>query len=157
MRFVLALPLLLLFFLGATVESRKDAGEYWRMVMKDQAMPEAIQGLLNLDSDIQSETKHKTHEHKCEEPLVAETNKNKVFAGEFEPRPNISAYKDGEEKKFIKDFEPKPSFWVYDEEDKVGSVNDFEPRPNVSAYEDNKVSSVNNDFEPRLNLSGYND
>ncbi|KAI4298357.1 hypothetical protein L6164_031929 [Bauhinia variegata] len=62
-------------FNDATVESRKDAGKYWRMVMKDEAMPEAIQGLLKLDSEIQSENKPKpkTNEHKCEEPLVTKT------------------------------------------------------------------------------------
>ncbi|KAK7264308.1 hypothetical protein RJT34_31915 [Clitoria ternatea] len=94
---------------GATVESRKSPGEYWKMVMKDQEMPE---GILQL---IQPENNHKTQQEQLvegEEPLATNAQLNKQ---NIDPRPNVSAYGD---------FEPRPSATKYND--------DFKPRPSTT-------------------------
>ena len=69
--------LLFIFLMAVAVESRKDpTREYWRMAMKKkkEAMPEEIQGLLQLTSNqIQSE-------------------KQDQFVEDFEPEPNVSTH-----------------------------------------------------------------
>lgn len=123
------------------------------MIMKDQEMPEGIQGLLQLKSGIQHEKNSNEvqehvaegFKHKCEESLATSaqvTTEKKVFSDEFEPRPNISAYDHDdtkENKKYMKDFEPRPNISAYNEDidaTKKQVVKAFEPRPNISAYND---------------------
>ncbi|GMN37415.1 hypothetical protein TIFTF001_006792 [Ficus carica] len=72
---------------NSTVESRKDpASEYWRTVMNDQAMPEAIHKLLGYNSDSAAKNSNgKTNGHG--------TPKSNTFADDFEQTPNVlSAY-----------------------------------------------------------------
>ncbi|XP_061363596.1 organ-specific protein P4-like [Gastrolobium bilobum] len=154
------LPLFVIFLFAATVESRKDAGEYWKMVMKDQELPEGIQGLLQLTSEIQTENNPKIQEqlkHKCEEPLVTNTQvtiEKKVFKEDFEPRPSITKY-DGDEPlvKVNSEFEPRPSVTKYDgDEPQVSS--EFEPRPSLTKY-DGEEPLVNSEFEPRPSVTKY--
>ncbi|KAL5073675.1 hypothetical protein RYX36_012659 [Vicia faba] len=78
MRTVLALLPLFLLLTVAMVESRKDLGEYWKLVMKDQAMPEEIQGLVNTNTKNNFNTKQSLGDKRALE--------------NFEPRPNASAY-----------------------------------------------------------------
>ncbi|KAJ1397713.1 Organ specific protein [Sesbania bispinosa] len=151
------LPFFCLVLFVANVESRKDpAGEYWKMVMKDQDMPEGIQGLVNFNSEKKTLPAVEGSKHNCdEEPLVKNTQvtiEKKVFVEDFEPRPNVSAYEDDdidakEKKKVVKDFEPRPNVSAYGDDDKNDAkekkkyVKDFEPRPNVSAYGDDEIDS----------------
>ncbi|CAL5205594.1 unnamed protein product [Lathyrus oleraceus] len=118
------LPLFLLLIV-ANVESRKDLGEYWKLVMKDQ--------------DI----------------------------GEFEPRPNASAYGDNEihakeNMGPIGEFEQRPNVSAYGNNEihaneNKGVIGEFEPRPNASAYGDNEIGAeFTDDFEPRPNMTKYN-
>ena len=122
-----------------TIESRKDPGEYWTSVMKDQPMPEAIHGLVQLDSspsklskNANCHTSEGARKHKSEKP----------FDKDFEPRPSVTAYANdvGPEtkNKFVKDFEPRPSITAYvndvGPETKNKFVKDFEPRPSITAY-----------------------
>ncbi|XP_061355182.1 organ-specific protein P4-like [Gastrolobium bilobum] len=156
------LPLFFVFLFAATVESRKDAGEYWKMVMKDQELPEGIQGLLQLTSEIQTENNPKTQEqlkHKCEEPLVTNTQvtiEKKVFKEDFEPRPSVTKY-NGDEPlvKVNNEFELRPSLTKYDTKEPLVNI-EFEPRPSLTKY-DGEESLANSEFEPRPNLSKYND
>ncbi|KAK4375109.1 hypothetical protein RND71_005786 [Anisodus tanguticus] len=84
------IALILLFSLALYTDARKDPGEYWRAVMKDEPMPEAIQHLMPRPHSV---------------PLSKEKT--------FEPRPNLSVYhddtklKEAEKSLFSKDFEPK--------------------------------------------------
>jgi hypothetical protein len=78
--------------LAISIESRKDPGEYWTSVMKDQPMPEAIQGLVHRDSAPSQPTKNANCDH--DHPSMGTRNKNQPFAEDFEPRPNVSAYND---------------------------------------------------------------
>ncbi|KAL1361975.1 hypothetical protein AAHE18_03G045100 [Arachis hypogaea] len=71
------LSLLFLFLLATTSESRKEPGEYGKMVMKDNEISEGNQGLL-VDG----------LKHKCEE------DKNTNIVKNFEPIPNITVYKE---------------------------------------------------------------
>ena len=112
-------------FAGIT-EARKDPGEYWQGVAarNDQALLEAIPHLVRIDSTL-SDTKKITTASDChtsnKKDSVAEAanNKKSVFATDFEPRPNLSAYGDDaklkkkEEKTFTKDFEPRPGASFY--------------------------------------------
>lgn len=156
--------------------------------MNDQEIPKEIQGLLKLKkTEVQSEKNHKAQEqlvegslHKCEEPLVTNTQPTgkKVFTEYFEPRPNISAYDDDgidtkENKKFVKDFEPRPNLTGYNDDkmslnigrnsEKPPVNNESEPMPNVWIYNDGEVGYkgekplVNSEFEPRPSASKYND
>ncbi|GAB4837925.1 hypothetical protein Ancab_027453 [Ancistrocladus abbreviatus] len=46
---------------GSQINGRKCPEEYWKDVMKDQAMPEAIKGLLNHDEKVDAEEKTRVH------------------------------------------------------------------------------------------------
>ncbi|XVF67703.1 hypothetical protein PTKIN_Ptkin10aG0143000 [Pterospermum kingtungense] len=144
----------LLLFAATIAAGRKDGGEYWRAVMKDEPMPEAIKGLIGIDTVVSSSNEIKT---KCHTPTTIEIKeeniiveeeekKKKSFADDIEPRPNISGYDNG-------DLEGEKS---------LSFAQDFEPRPNVSAYANGelkgeKSSSFAQDFEPSPNVSAYGD
>ncbi|KAK6916551.1 Organ specific protein [Dillenia turbinata] len=134
----------LVLLVGNTIEARKDPGEYWKEVMRDQPMPEAIQGLVRSKS-LSNENCH-TSADTINKVLLVEEFEHKAekpFTEDFEPRPNVSVYdndvKPTEEKSFIKDFEPRPNVSVYDNDiglkEKEAFDKDFEPRPNVSVYD----------------------
>nr|XP_025686436.1 organ-specific protein P4 [Arachis hypogaea] len=99
------LSLLFLFLFATTSESRKEPGEYGKMVMKDNEISEGIEGLV-VDG----------LKHKCEE------DKNTTIVRNFEAIPNLSVYKEdiisAEEKKqnIVKNFEPIPNITVYKED-----------------------------------------
>ncbi|XP_010065392.2 organ-specific protein S2 [Eucalyptus grandis] len=126
----------------ATTDARKDPGEYWVSIMKEEPMPEAIEGLLHV-SNSASDQPHLTSLPKKKDADCHGDNKledDKQFAGDFEPRPNISAYGDDaklQEKKFAEDFEPRPNISAYGDDTRLKEkkfVEDFEPRSNISAY-----------------------
>ncbi|TKY67549.1 Organ-specific protein S2 [Spatholobus suberectus] len=146
------LPLLFAFLFVATIESRKDPGEYWKMIMKDQEMPEGIQGLLSFQSENNPKTQEQLvegSEHNCEEPVVTNTQvtiEQKVFAKDFDTKVGHK----NDESQVNSDFKPRPSVTKYD---------DFEPRPSVTKYDDfePRPSVTNYDFEPRPSATKYND
>ncbi|XP_042507201.1 organ-specific protein S2-like [Macadamia integrifolia] len=117
MEFVLAfLTISSLLLFSNSIDARKDPAEYWKDVMKEQPMPEAIQGLLpsntgsdaalektqnkeqkfNLDLNIQSTAiiYHGHDEHNKEEDKASmkgfelNSSEKKSFVKEFKPRPN---------------------------------------------------------------------
>ncbi|XVE66948.1 hypothetical protein DITRI_Ditri08aG0120700 [Diplodiscus trichospermus] len=124
-------------FAGTIAAARKDAGDYWRAVMKDEPMPEAIKGLLRVDAV--SSTNEKTD---CHTPRGLEIKEEKIIVEDFEgPRVNVGAEKKKKTKSFANDFEPRPNASAYgDDADLKGEkssssfAKDIEPRPNVSAY-----------------------
>lgn len=60
-------------------DARKDMGGYWKSVMNDQPMPEAIKDLLShQDEDVPS--------------LSASTYKDDRFVRDFDIRPNVIIY-----------------------------------------------------------------
>ncbi|XP_058190630.1 organ-specific protein P4-like isoform X1 [Rhododendron vialii] len=156
---------------GSTIDARPDSGEYWKGVMKDQPMPEALHGLLPRGSVSPLLTTAKTDCHTSTEA----TNNNqtaKTYVKDFEPRPSVTGYHDDStkltgEKSFANDFEPRPSVTGYhDDSTKLTGeksfANDFEPRPSVTGYHDDSTKltgekSFANDFEPRPNVSAYPD
>ncbi|KAI9128246.1 hypothetical protein K1719_001239 [Acacia pycnantha] len=151
------------------------------MVMKDEAMPKEIQGLIHHNHPVtQSETKYvEGLSHKCDkedddhqhQPLV---NTQKLFIEEeiqtlpsvvardidYSPRPGTSSYLNGHleatEKRFMKDFETRPNISACSiDKEKKKFTEDFEPRPNISAYDNDKEKKFAKDFEPRPNISAY--
>ncbi|KAF9624761.1 hypothetical protein IFM89_013842 [Coptis chinensis] len=155
--------LFLLILFASTINARKAPEEYWKEVMKDRPMPDAIGGLVNSNQEALSK-----HETKANCHGDAKKKEDKSFAEDFEPRPNLSVYDNDAENKevniFVKDLEPRPSATGYykdagNKEDK-SFVKDSEPRPNVSVYHDDtelkEEKSFVKDFEPRPNLSVYN-
>lgn len=94
---------------ATAIESRIGADEYWKIVMKDQPMPEAIHGLVHSHSD---HSKHKTN--KCNE------NVKSNYAQDFKPIPDATAYNNDvgpqeDHKPFAEDFKPKPDVTGYNE------------------------------------------
>ncbi|XP_041016289.1 organ-specific protein P4-like [Juglans microcarpa x Juglans regia] len=121
-----------------SIEARKDPGEYWISVMKEQPMPEALQVLVpELDSSPSQLNKNADDCHTSE--LGVEINKLDQLVEDFK-------HKDHDHKQhFVKDFEPRPNVSPYDGDDIVGHesekkfVKDFEPRP--KAYTDDLVQA----------------
>ncbi|GKV42852.1 hypothetical protein SLEP1_g50215 [Rubroshorea leprosula] len=154
------LPFLTLFsfllFVNTAVAARKDPGEYWRAVAKDQPLAEAIEALVEVDTAKKPD---------CHTPATIEIQEEKILVKDFETKDIKSA----EEKSFVKDFEPRPNVSSYHDNsdtkpgDEKSFVKDFEPRPNVSSYHENGETkpadekSFVNDFEPRPNVSSYHD
>ncbi|KAG6709544.1 hypothetical protein I3842_06G137200 [Carya illinoinensis] len=128
-----------------SIEARKDPGEYWISVMKEQPMPEALQILVSLDSSpsqlnknaddyhmselgaeinkldqLVEDFKHKDHDHKQRFGDVGHDQSEKKFVKDFEPRPNLSAYTDDQvhgskERAFAEEFEQAPDATIYHE------------------------------------------
>lgn len=93
--------------------ARKDAGEYWReVVMKEQPLPDAVQGLVRLQDQMENGC-HDDHK----KPEKLELIKEETFM--------VNLRNGRVEKKMMKE----------EEED---ITKDFEPRPNASAYGDRK-------------------
>ncbi|PHU04491.1 hypothetical protein BC332_25313 [Capsicum chinense] len=135
-------PIALLFLLSLALytDARKDPGEYWRDVMKDEPMPKAIQHLMPRS--------HKEIKTDCDK------------SSDFEPIPNVSSYNDDTKlKEEEKDFEPRPNVSSYHDDDTgLKQEKDFEPRPNASSYHDEDIGlRQEKDFEPRPNASSYRD
>ncbi|CAB4290196.1 unnamed protein product [Prunus armeniaca] len=122
---ILALFSLLLF--TKTIDSRRDVGKYWKNVMKEQPMPQAIEGLLVDISDSTPKEKADCHE-KVKKPFVEV--EVEVEVEEFEPRPSTTQYNDHETKaklssKYNAGPKAKQSFAAKEE---------FGPRPNPLIY-----------------------
>ncbi|KAK8613691.1 hypothetical protein V6N13_101448 [Hibiscus sabdariffa] len=70
------------------------AGENWRAVMKDQPMPEALQGLVRVEAASVSSSELKEELiiiEDYERPIRHKEDEKKLtFADDIEPRPNIS-------------------------------------------------------------------
>lgn len=134
--------LLFLEQIASISDARHDPGEYWQSIMKDEAMPEAIQGLIDTRESVSPRSNKKTECHT--------SAKEKHFVEDFEPRPNISAYHDDEKpeenKDFVKDFEPRPNISAYHNDEKLEEnkdfVTDFEPRPDATIYHDLEVARI---------------
>ncbi|KAL4354736.1 hypothetical protein GQ457_06G002210 [Hibiscus cannabinus] len=141
--------------------ARKDAGEYWRAIMKDQPMPEALKELVRVEAasvGSQEKTKCSTH-------ASIELKEDKIIVEDFE-RP-IRPKGDGKKPTFSDEFEPWPSATAYGDdaklkrEKKLSSTNDLEPWPSV--YGDDvklkgvKKLSFTSDFEPWPSASVYSD
>ena len=112
--------------LVSTGGGRKDLGKYWGQIMKDQPMPEAIKDLINLG------------------PFEnVEVNKygpsgEKLFVGDFNPRPDVTIYHDDVNPNEVKSTK-KDCNSNHDgpkSEVKKPYMDDFEPRPNASVYND---------------------
>ncbi|KAE8687051.1 Detected protein of unknown function [Hibiscus syriacus] len=150
--------------------ARKDVGEYWRAVMKDQPIPEALEGLVRIEagsagSDEKTEYRTPASVEKKEEIVVEDferpcyggdvaglKGKKKTFTGDFELRPSVMSYggNDGglqqEKKSFTNDFEPRPSVTAYggNDAEKKPFTKYFEPRPSVRAYGSDDVGLKGN-------------
>ncbi|CAL0326929.1 unnamed protein product [Lupinus luteus] len=132
------LPLLFLYLFVDNVESRKDPGEDWRLVMKD------IEKKLVVD-DFEPRPNLSTYGENNIDVKKKETAKN------LESIFKISAYGDdieAKEKNVMKFFEPRPDLFIHggdvDAKEK-NVVKDFEPRPNLSAYGKEDVDIVKNE------------
>ncbi|KAG6709548.1 hypothetical protein I3842_06G137600 [Carya illinoinensis] len=84
-----------LFLLVDLNDARKDPEDYWKSIMKDQPIPEAIKGLLRRDLPYASDAREKDH-----------------FLKDFDVTPNAIIYhahvEDKKEKKpCVEDFEQK--------------------------------------------------
>ncbi|XP_020552130.1 organ-specific protein P4-like [Sesamum indicum] len=138
-----------------TINARKDPGAYWEAVMKDEPMPQVIQGLVDDASKVTSPLS----------PQKNHCNTTPTNSRTFQPTPNLSSYNDDDKLKaqrsFRNDFEPRPSASAYTDASEVKQeksfVKDFEPRPNLTAYTDKSDAEKDKDFEPRPNSSAYND
>ncbi|XP_021287073.1 organ-specific protein S2-like [Herrania umbratica] len=145
----------LLLFADTIAAARKDAGEYWRAAMRDQAMPEAIEALARIDAATSS--KEKTN---CHTPTSFELKEEKIIVEDFQPRPNK-----GEKKPFTDDFDPRPNISAYGDDADLKSEKSSsfaKERPNISAYDDDadlkgEKKSFVSDVEPESNVSVYHD
>ncbi|XP_021684475.2 organ-specific protein P4-like [Hevea brasiliensis] len=161
--FALVVPLVLLLSILSSSNARKDVGEYWRGVMEDKPMPEAIQKILQAADE--KANCHTTKNFEPNRPDVSIYHNDqylkegkpfdkKFTLNDFEPRPDVSIYHDdvglkGEiemplkEKSFFKDLELIPDVSIYHNDislkakkplDETSFVKEFEPRPDVSIY-----------------------
>ncbi|GMJ06893.1 hypothetical protein HRI_004358500 [Hibiscus trionum] len=141
----------LLLLADTIAAARKDAGEYWRAVMKDQPMPEALQGIVRVEAVSAGHSGELKEEliiiEDFERPMkLEEDEKKSTFADDIEPRPNISAYgEDGDLKgkkpsSFAEDIEPRPNISAYGGDgggfkgEEKPFASDFEQEPNIAVY-----------------------
>ncbi|KAL5562638.1 hypothetical protein UlMin_032385 [Ulmus minor] len=90
-----SLALLSLLLLASTSYARKDVGDYWKNIMKDQPIPEAIKDLFHED-----------------EPSLPSSSKTDRFVKDFDIRPNLIIYHSHSEpkeenKSSVLEFEPE--------------------------------------------------
>ncbi|XP_009762892.1 organ-specific protein P4-like [Nicotiana sylvestris] len=180
-------PLILLVSLAlytSNSDARKDPGEYWRDVMKNEPMPEAIKHLMPRHSVSLSKEKTDCYTSSSvggeafeprpnvsvyhDDAKLKEAEKSK-FSKEFEPRPSTTSYHDDtglkQEKSFAEEFEPRPSLTSYHDDaglkQEKSFAEEFEPRPSITTYLDDaglkQEKSFAEEFEPRPNVSVYHD
>ncbi|XP_059643839.1 organ-specific protein P4-like [Cornus florida] len=155
---------------ATTIDARKDPGEYWQGIMKDQPMPEAIQGLVYKGSLVLPLSNKKTDCHTSSEVrnvnahdhIVKDSEhaKEQPFVKDFNPQPSATVYRDDTKlSAFVKDFDPQPSTTVYRDDTKLSAfVKDFEPQTSVKVYrDDTKLSAFVKDFEPQPSVTIYRD
>uniref|UniRef100_A0A2N9IKT7 Organ specific protein n=1 Tax=Fagus sylvatica TaxID=28930 RepID=A0A2N9IKT7_FAGSY len=98
---ILALFSLLLFI--NPNDARKDTGDYWKSIMKDQPIPEAIKDLIHQDP-----------------PYLSDATKKDHFVKDFDVKPNAIIYHPHvapkEEKPHVKDSEPNHSTELKEED-----------------------------------------
>ncbi|KAK6916550.1 Organ specific protein [Dillenia turbinata] len=86
------------------INARNSPAEYWKAVMNDQPMPEAIKGLINQDpATVLSDENEDCH-------TSSKMKKGDWFVREFETRPNVIIYHRHEEPKrttHTKEIEPR--------------------------------------------------
>ncbi|PIA55707.1 hypothetical protein AQUCO_00700190v1 [Aquilegia coerulea] len=122
---------------ASIINARTAPEEYWKQVMKDQPMPDALKGLVDSNpSESVSTVMIKTDCH-----TSLNTQDNKHLANDILADPGVTVlYPDEDEKSFVMDFEPRPNLSVYHDGELKGQkkafAEDFEPRPNVSVYHD---------------------
>ncbi|OAY45865.1 organ-specific protein P4 [Manihot esculenta] len=133
--FFASLPFYLLLILSTTY-ARKDEGEYWRGVMKDQPLPEPIQELLQAS------------------PTSSDGKTDSGMSKNFEPIPNASIYHDDiglqtknplSQTHSLQNFEPIPDVSIYHDDigkkplNKESFAKKFEPRPDLTIYHNDEV------------------
>ncbi|KAJ4846764.1 hypothetical protein Tsubulata_041723 [Turnera subulata] len=175
MRSVLPLfALISILLFTCKVDGRKELGEYWKGIMRDEPMPEVIQTLV--EEETNSGTRKENEEEPSSNKVVLNSkevsqpkpNVLLLFKGqpqegkidEFEPRPNIFFYKGSKDENSRDAFEPKPNWFPYkghpDEgkncSKKENSRDAFEPKPNWFPYKGHPDEGKNGEFEPRPNI-----
>eukprot|EP00258_Populus_trichocarpa_P047890 XP_024463909.1 organ-specific protein S2 isoform X2 [Populus trichocarpa] len=150
-----------LFSFANVIGARKDTGEYWRAVMKDQPMPEAIHGLIR-ETTLSSVSNEKADCH------TTESNEKNNFVKDFGPQPTATSYdndiKPAKDKSFSKDVHPNSQLFLYNDGVVKGErsfAKDFGPQPTVTSYDNGikpaKDKSFSKDFHPNTQLFLYND
>ncbi|KAL9414933.1 hypothetical protein AB3S75_043239 [Citrus x aurantiifolia] len=150
--FVLSTVLSLLLLFANMIDARKDLGDDWSIVVKNQDIPgESTQGLIPEDQGSTiSKTKaychtHDDSEHTMEKPFV---NKK------FELMPDVSIYDNGikpkdQQRSFAKNFELMPDLSIYDNGIKPTKqkafAKNFELMPDLSIY-DNGIKPTKQKF-----------
>ncbi|GMP37990.1 hypothetical protein CsSME_00009424 [Camellia sinensis var. sinensis] len=78
---------------ASSVDARTDQREYWQVIMKDQPMPEAIEGLISHQGLVSSPLSDKKIDCHTTTEVVANNNQlvndsaeKKAFVKGFEPR-----------------------------------------------------------------------
>ncbi|GMP37992.1 hypothetical protein CsSME_00009426 [Camellia sinensis var. sinensis] len=84
----------LVLLVASSADARTDQREYWQVIIKDQPMLEAIEGLIIHPGSVSSPLSDKKTD--CHTKTKAAANNNKLV--------NDSA----EKKAFVKGFEPRP-------------------------------------------------
>ncbi|KAK6784026.1 hypothetical protein RDI58_017480 [Solanum bulbocastanum] len=158
MKSLFALILLIsLALYASSTYARRDPGEYWNIVMKNEPMPIAIKHLMPR-YDVPFEPRPTVTAYYHDDASLKQEKS-------FEPRPTATSYHDNEVSlKGEKSFEPRPSTTAYHhdnvglKQEKSSFIKDFEPRPTTTSYRDDEVSlKEEKSFEPRPNVSMYND
>ncbi|WMV37008.1 hypothetical protein MTR67_030393 [Solanum verrucosum] len=144
MKSLFALILLIsLALYASSADARRDPGEYWRIVMKNEPMPIAIQHLMpRYDAPFEPRPTITAYHHN-DTALKQEKS--------FKSRPTATSYRDNKViLKGEKSFEPRPSATGYHHDDvslkqeKSSFTKDFEPRPIATSYRDDEVMSLKN-------------
>ncbi|XP_057977075.1 organ-specific protein S2 [Malania oleifera] len=93
------------------MDARKGPGDYWKSIMKDQPMPEAIKGFFLHDPAASND----------EHNFLTKKAKSSQFSKHFDPRPNAILYhshvKQPEDEQFsVESLNPKPR---HDDQQKI--------------------------------------
>ncbi|KAJ0010664.1 hypothetical protein Pint_34622 [Pistacia integerrima] len=174
--YALCILISLLLLFASSIDGRKDMGEYWRDVVKDQSVSESVEISLVSADPTRSLSNEKPERHAFDielSPDVSiyhddiEPTKEKIFVKNFEPRPDVSIYhndiKPTKENSFVKDFEPRPDVSIYHNNikpEQKSFIKDFESKPDVSIYH-NDIKPTTKEklfikyFEPRPDVSIY--
>ncbi|XP_073278764.1 uncharacterized protein [Primulina huaijiensis] len=173
---------LFLAVLARNALARKDPGEYWKHVMKDEPMPEYIQGLVGASEVTCTDNKNKGYFHISSQktsidPIPSVTaytddvkpEKYKYFVkDQLKPRSDTPVYRNSRHFHISPEktsFDPFPSATAYADDVKPKNdqrfTKEFEPSPNVSAYTDDVEPQgekmFTKEFEPIPNVSAYTD
>jgi hypothetical protein len=117
-------------------DARKDPGDYWKIIMKDQPIPEEIKALFHGDPLHPADARKKDHYVKGFDV----TPNAIIYHAHMEPKEEKPHFHARKKDHFVKNFDVTPNAIIYhahmEPKEEKPHVKDFEPKHDMELKEE---------------------